>query len=241
MAAISERMVQAKDADDQLTYLVFGFIKSIQNSHDSLSIIPIDIFYLCIVFLFQPEYFNIMGDGIDVSEDRMTITKSKESIGSWDNTSYGKISILSTSERIVTWKVKMNKCNPMNTRCIGIVSTIDCQNTDWIYNDVGFYYGFSENGVSVGNRKNTEDAAFLISCADTNYGPGDTVTIILNLKDATISFGSTSDPVIVWRNIKIDEKVSYSFAATIYQPEVSMTIIDFNVEEKHKTQSSPIL
>ena len=65
------------------------------------------------------------------------------------------------------------------------------------------------------------------SVDDFEYRSGDRVTIILNLKDATIAVGQKDDPFIAWTNIKIDKDVSYRFAASIRDQLDSISIVDF--------------
>ena len=66
-----------------------------------------DIYHLCILFLFEAEYFDIIGNKINLSQDRMTITKDQSGRYDWLNTSYGKNIILSTSKKIIRWTLKM--------------------------------------------------------------------------------------------------------------------------------------
>ena len=66
MVLLSQRIIEAKDAADNLQNLVLGYIKFIQKSNESLNNIPTEIFYLCILFLFQRDYFDVIG--VDIGE-----------------------------------------------------------------------------------------------------------------------------------------------------------------------------
>ena len=109
MTTLAQRLIDAKEADDHIQLLVFGYIKSIDKANNSRDIIPIEIFYLCILFLFQRECFHIIASDISISSDKLTITKNETAGTNWLNTSYGKVVIPSTSKTIATWKIKIHK------------------------------------------------------------------------------------------------------------------------------------
>ena len=56
---------------------------------------------LCILYYFHGEYFEKAGDDIQISNDKMTITKIRGGSG-WNNTSYGKTWIDSSIPKIVS-------------------------------------------------------------------------------------------------------------------------------------------
>ena len=145
----------AKKADEDLKYLVFGYIQLIQKTSKKINIIPLEIFYLCILFLFEPEYFVIIGDGIRLSEDEKTITKGILTTVGWRNTSYAKNVIPSISGRFVTWKVKIGQFEEDST-CIGITSSVDCVDKDFAFDHKGYYYALSDRGCGFRNRLDTE-------------------------------------------------------------------------------------
>ena len=215
---------RSKKADDKIQHLAFD-MRLAQNSHESLNSIPIDIIYLCILFLYEIEYFAIIGSRINLSTDRLTITKDKYAMENWLNTSYGKIDILSTSESIATWKIKVGKFNHMGNICMGITSTTNCTDKDFTEDKEGHLYAVSDAGTIfqsyIGPQWN--DAL--------KYGSNDIVTIILNLKDATLSYAiNEKEAVVGWSNIKIDNNVSYRFAVSMRFPLDSVSIDDFALE-----------
>ena len=112
-------IANAKNVDHKLQCLVFGYMKSVQSSVR----IPIEIFYLCILFLFEFEYFEIAGDGVIISEDKMTVTKDESSHNTWQNTSYGKFIAPSISKSIVTWIIKIGNSGHAGNICMGITSS----------------------------------------------------------------------------------------------------------------------
>ena len=127
MQTPSKRITDAKEVNDNVKHLVFGYIKSIQKSNESLITIPIEMFYLCILFLFEKECFEIAGKGVTISHDKLTITKKQSANDGWLNTSYGKVVIPSTSKTIATWKLKfVLKHIYAISACIGIASNTKC-------------------------------------------------------------------------------------------------------------------
>ena len=224
-------IANAKHADDRLDCLVSGYIKSIQKAHKSLKTIPMDIYYVCILFLLQKEYFELIADQMNLSQDELTITKDASAIYNWKNTTYGKMVIPSISKQIVTWKIKMKPFTEERNRVIGIASSTDCIDKDYTYNKVGHYYGISDSGTRFWNHKLKEETSVETAAEYDTFEyhdrSGDTVTMILNLRDATILFGQSEHPKIAWTNIKIDKDVNYRLAVSLRCQLDSMTIVDF--------------
>ena len=230
MTTLSERLSDAKEADDRLQKLVFCYIKSIQRANKSLPIVPTEIFYLCILFLFQRECFHIIPSDIFLSLDKLTITKNKTAGTNWLNTSYGKVVIASTSKSIAIWKIKIHKSERDCNKCIGITSSTKCVNKDFSYGQDGYFYVFSDNGCRFKSDID-EDASKehneLFDFHSFKYKSDDTLIIKLDLKAATISFGADENLKIAWTNIKIDKNVSYRFGASLRFPRDSISILDF--------------
>ena len=90
-----------------------------------------------LLFVFQTDYFDVIGENVHVSDDKKTIRKDKSAPDNWLNTSYGKTVILSTSRSIVTWKIK---CDYLRNACIGITSSTNCQSDDFSVMDDSFLY-----------------------------------------------------------------------------------------------------
>ena len=221
---------QAKEAEDWLQCLVFGYMRLTQKLNVSLNLIPIDIYYLCISYLAVIEYFDIIGPAIVRSEDKTTITKSNTGwrwvrYNDWDNTNYGKNEILSTSKKIIKWIIE---CNYSSTQgfeanmCIGITSNFNSEDRDWtLCSQMEPFYAITNQGARYESIYDTE--SILVDKYLSGYKSGHKVTITLNLKNATIAIGDE----IVWNNVKIDESVSYKFAASIRSKPDSVSIVGF--------------
>lgn len=216
---------ELQNADDELKDLVFGFVRE-SKVHHSLDDIPSDITYLCLLYLFEPEYFDEIGNQTIVSNNKMTITKDGDD-HIWNNTTYCKQSISSMTNKIISWTSKMGS---MDAMCIGITSTTDCKSSDFSYNSSknpdSIYYAISHAGIGFFNKDN--DNATFKGMHRISFETGDTVTFILNLFDKTVSLKvNGSDAVILWEDIKIGNDISYKFAVSLINSEDSVTLLDF--------------
>ena len=240
----------AKEADNNITYLVFGYIRSFAQNTLTNSVIATDIYYLCVLFLFKYEYFDLIGkpQEVKVSKDRLTITNiNLPNITSWNNTSYLKNSISSTSNKIITWRIKFFNLKNDETRqvikeslgnrkvphqfSIGVVSKMDSQSSDFRFGHNGYIYGIDSNGW----RFEQYNDKFVIKCKDYKNNDfksicydGIIVIFVLNLKERKISVGSTKTGKLmdIYSNIKIDDNVSYNLAIGLPSYSNSATFID---------------
>jgi len=168
--------------DNWVKYLIFGYIKQIQNEQ-SLTNIPLLINYLCILYFYENEYFDKIGDGITVSDDKLTITQTKPFKNNWMNTTYCKNWIESASNKVIKWKFKMNKFSGTwsHNVCIGITSTDQCQNSDFTESKIGTFYGFGDHIKLITN--NDADYDYL---SIGIFKENDEVLFILNLIEKKI-------------------------------------------------------
>ena len=226
----------AKKADNRLRFLVFGYIKSVQRANKTyLNVIPTEIFYLCILFLFSPEDQDLIGAQINLSEDKKIISKDGSAERGWKNTTYGRTVIQSTSKRIVTWKLKMGKFKKQNNIYIGVTSNPECQNKDYGGPSKGFYYAIGDGNLDRGchNRVHDKDCRDCVKASSIYYESEDVVTMVLDLKDRRIKFGVSKDvsrekkKKVAFLDIKIDSNVSYRLAVSLRNPNDSVTILDF--------------
>lgn len=219
----SWNIADAKNADDKVQCLVFGYIKSAQESLELALTIPTEIFYLCILFLFDIECFEIPGDGISLSEDKMTITKNASSDNSWTNTSYGQFIAQSTSTKIVTWTIKIGDSGYFGNICIGIASSTDCQNQDFSEAPEGIHYCISDSGSKFSSQhRGTWDDKL-------RFSSGSNIKIILNLKDKKLSFSiNGKEDMVGWEKIEVDQEISYRLAVSMRFGGDYITIIDFD-------------
>ena len=103
-----------KAVNDKDTFTVFGFIRNTQNE---LSMnVPMMIFYLCLGYFFEAEYFEKCGNNMQISADKLTITQIEERIGNYNGYalyalgySFCKRWIKSHIPQIAIWKLKINR------------------------------------------------------------------------------------------------------------------------------------
>ena len=111
-----------------------------------------------------------------------------------------------------------------------ITSSTKCLNEDFSYGQDGYFYVFSDNGCRFKRYidvKASMEHNDKLDFRSFEYKSGDTVTIKLDLKTATISFGTDENLTVAWSNIKIDENVSYRFGASLRFPRDSISILEF--------------
>ena len=96
-----------KAVEDKYKLPVFGYVRSSQN--ESIIYIPMMIFYLCLGYFYDPEYFEKCCKNMQISNDKLTITQIGTGYG--DDTVYCKRCIKSDVPQIMTWTLKINKDN----------------------------------------------------------------------------------------------------------------------------------
>ena len=208
------------------------FIRSVQKEDETLNSIPDEIFYLCILFYAVREYWDILGDKINSSPDHMTITKDELANRNFENTSYGKAVINSTSNMIVTWKFR-NNCAQGHWSGFGIVSDTNCQNRDFgKQRDGYYYYAVDYRGRKFWNSQ-YDGRGRDRRLHTLRWDPNDVITMVVNLRDGTIQVAvsrKVSDEMerqLVFNGIKIADNVSYRLAVCLKHPHDSVTILDF--------------
>eukprot|EP01084_Bolivina_argentea_P108655 194194_1 len=228
---------EVKYVDDSNKRLVFGFIREIE-AKCSIQNTPPLILYTCLLYYYATEYFDKCGTGVNISDDKMTITKDSASGTTWNNTTYCKNFIDSTSKGIVKWTFKMNKFHtekdhnfPSSDICIGITSTEDNTNKDWAFGASGFYYAsgnlgkfFQTDNDSMNkcnaNRDSIEEKI--------KFGESDQITLILDLEQRKIFQQiNAGEKYLIWKQIKVDENVKYKVAVTLRYPNNSMTLVEY--------------
>ena len=212
--------------------------------HFSFNTITIEVINLCVLFISASiEFFAIIGSGINVSTDRLTIKKCANSYN-WLNTSYGKNIIPSTCNKIITWTIKMAPYEKTQHRCIGIASTTDCTDKDFSTNPWGFFYSISGSATkfTCKYKSDTETADKYGKAATLRYlnRSGNDISITLNLQSRTLEFGHGKHTVIAWSNIMVDKSISYRFAASLRSKSDWLMITDYIVSTPKDETPQPM-
>eukprot|EP01084_Bolivina_argentea_P199656 341603_1 len=135
-------------------YTVHGWIRTTEKS-SNLCTTPLLIISLCILYSREDEIFEIISDDVKLSLDKKSIHKTNNGFN-WDNCSYGVNEILSTTNCIYEWilKIKANFKNYHQSGiCIGISSTKN-RNKDFSCLSDGFHYVYLNNGNKYQNNNN---------------------------------------------------------------------------------------
>ena len=210
-----------KLVDSRTKHLVFGFIRIAQSkllNENKIKIflnIPPLISYICLLYYFIGDYFDVLGDSIELSKDKTVITKTESS--GWSNSNYGKICIDSQSNAIFKWYLKLNKM--MDSLCDAqIFIASDCKITkcpvtwnNYSTNYYGFYIG---NGERYGYDKPYKGPYF----GNKIFKQGDIVCFELNLKNDYIKVyrNDDDDLGILYKGINKGQDIKYRICVSLY-------------------------
>ena len=148
----------------------------------------------------------------------MTITSTNHNFF----VSYTNIWIESMSNKMVKWKIKMNKCEHIICR---IVSNDDFYHT--LPN-----YGFSTDGQTYTNGEWTmRDMMY-----KSKLKQRDILTVILNTKDGSIStMRNDNDLQVVCEGIERSRDIKYKLCFQLGQDD-SVTLVDFEITDLNSIQ-----
>eukprot|EP01084_Bolivina_argentea_P018394 34250_1 len=218
--------LQNVDTETDANLIVFGYFRI--NKYD----IPSSLISLCINYYFQPEQFEIAGNGVIISNENKTITYSKgECKGCC--TSYGKHIIPSTSNYIYEWHLKINET--ISNHCyikIGITSDTKTRDGSFTYevikvdsDHIAFGY-WSCNGNIFDSRLNCPSRG--LSYNGCKFDQGDIIKITLNLKTKQISYSvNDKDQGIASENIPCNHNIKYRLAVLLADKYLSVSILKF--------------
>eukprot|EP01084_Bolivina_argentea_P037161 68704_1 len=227
---------QLKQINDHTKRSVFGYVREIQEKL-SLPNIPILISYLCLSYYYHNEYFAKSGNEVEISNNRMTITKIKGNMD-YKNTTYCNTWIQSTSNKIAKWTFKTNnKCDGDGMAIyICFVSNYDDKtNCDCSLRELKYMpnYGFDPKDeydtLMYDNGESTSEMNKPIDCSKQ-------FTIILNLEDKFIGYQyNSNDEVIrdinyIVEDIQTGDDIKYKLAINIYETGCGISLIDFDLQ-----------
>ena len=117
--------VQINRKDFQIKLLVFGYVRESVNkcalhTPDPLILIILAFFYL------MESFQKTDGDGLEISEDGLSITRVSKDDG---KKAYGIIDIDSNSDTLSIWKIKMNRRE--NTFMVGVMAIRTNDTIEW--------------------------------------------------------------------------------------------------------------
>ena len=170
------------------------------------------------------EYFTLLG-GLTRSLDGKTLTKG-QGFSAWNDTSYGTISIPSTSKCICEWSIRINKGNNIRLGVsIGPKIPNYCCFTSHYENN----YGYSiRNGFKIRSGRNVDKRKYASPCQQ-----GDVIKIRLDLINFEISFYKNNiNQGIAFTKIKHGGNINYFLAVSMRKANWSLTLQDFKKYEE---------
>ena len=213
--------LKLKEFHSSFIYIISGYLRQIHSQIDDkqklFQTIP-SLITLTTLQFYVAEYFSIPGQYTMIMGDGNTIKKISNNI---DNTTFGNLVIPSTSQIMCRWTIKVGE-----------------------FTDYGFAFGISSDYST--NHKfcdniNSSNYAFCalsytMSKGETvsNYGTewhiNDEIGIQLNLKERNIEFlVNGQNQGIAYHNIEIGEDIAYRLATYVYQNNVTVKLINFEV------------
>ena len=196
-------------------------MRSVNTSHKISANIPDLICLVILLFFMEREYFDKTGKDCKISDDKLSVWKSKEGYN-YDNTTYCNQWIPSTSNMIYRWKFKINSIETQIL--IGITSNDDCQNEDFTLHNKESTYALAstgdwriENGIVL--EEDVEGMEFVV---------GNEVTFILNFIEKKILFQVNDEKeIILFKTVKANEDLKYKLAVCLLERTDKITLIDF--------------
>ena len=138
--------------DQRTKDIVNGYIKTVNKSlfvstDNPYYNIPSGVLLICLIYYFDPEYFEKLGNDIKVSMDKKISTHTSD--GAWTNNSFGHQWINSQSNDIIKWTFKILQCYG-HSISIGISSVDNDTKRPFYFNERSSNYSIRNGG---GQRK----------------------------------------------------------------------------------------
>ena len=218
------------EIDKKTRKLISGYNRQIQNKLNDnkyclFKHIPNVINYLCTFYYFEFEHFDIIGEGISLSDDKTTITKIAET-GVYDNTTFSSsiissmnsnieckwsLKIVKSKERLITIGIAPYKKDMMNT------SLWNSKSLHYLYNGwIGYKSYIDDKGKSKSTKYGSE------------FGEGDIVDIYINLKSKIITFYvNGKSQGVAFTKIESESDLKYRLFVSMHDRNDSVSLIKF--------------
>ena len=208
-----------KQIDSRHSFVVFGYVRE-SSKELELSNIPMMIFYLCLGYFFEGDYFEKFIRNVEISENK---TRMEHRGGDGEAIAICKQWIDCNVHQMVKWEIKMN-----NIPCLwgdGIIIRLST-------NDVNTWkspsYGF-------GDKKNTwTDGPHTNRNKGIAFYDNDIIIIILNTRDATIGIRKNNQQIhIIWDGIATGANIRYKLSISSFSVGTSVSLIDYSSRLLH--------
>ena len=161
--------------DDRAKLKVYGWIREAEKEL-ALDFVPM-ITNIIILYVNIDEYFDIISDDAQLSNNKQCLTKiEKGLLSASGNCNYGKIVIASQSDAVCQWNIKIHKIKTIFR--IGISSSSSPNQTMYQQRDE-HHYVFYNDTWTYDHSTNS----FAPRSSVPSFGEGDVVSIHLDLKD----------------------------------------------------------
>ena len=224
--SIDFQTLEAITHDDKST--VFGYVREAQKKTADTNI-PIVIFYICLGYFFDHDYFEKWDDSyMQISNNKSTIEHIKD-IGKYPKQTrfaFCKQWIQSNLAQIVKWKLQINKeiVNPWYGVKIRIGANNKCIASQGS-KETFPHYTFA--GHNCWYRSTWTHGEGVVSNG-VLFEEGDIITVILNTKEATIGVIVNDTMLhIIWTGITINKNVRYKMTILSNDRGNSVSILDF--------------
>ena len=225
-----------KQVDIRTELLVNGYVRVIIDTlggHTLFENVPNYIHSLCMLFYFVYEYFDIIGKGVSVSDDRSRITRNSDVDPSnrYLNTSFGKTKILSMESKIYRWEIKIHKGSRFVT--IGISSNYDHRDKHFVktissVSDKHIYYAYNGYG---GIKADVDEGIVVYSKAAGHVR--DIIELELDLIEKKITFYKNGiSQGVAFTDIKVGDDIVYRLSVSLGGKDNKVSIINFVEDSK---------
>lgn len=169
--------------EKRFKYPVFAWVRKAEQELTLCINIPTAISYLCVLYSMDVEYFNTTPQKfVILSADKKSITRNHIQPFTYHANSFGNVAINSNSNCIHTWELKISRMAALTFKpvLVGVSSSNVCNQSILMMKSDPYYVirgAYKYCHTMHGGQE-----------FGTRYHEQDIITIILNLKDASVSF-----------------------------------------------------
>ena len=204
-----------KDVDPLSQCVVFGFIRSMEQSVSTVMTIPIEIASICLLYYYNPEYFTKHGDYILLQDDK---TVEHDWQCKYDSV-YGKLEINDKDYIKCSWTFEVSMEN--NGVVMGIGISCDKEIINDIFANRANTYAYE---YYIGGDIRIEDE---IKPYGREWNNGDIIKMELDVANRILRYSLNSeDQGIAVQDINFDNGMKYTMAM-YFDDHAIVKLLDF--------------
>ena len=208
-ASMSKMLQQLSKIDNRTTDTVNGWIR-MQERSLSLTTIPPLIHAICILFYRDDEYFKIIGDLLNATEDKKSVELAMDKLenqdpsrarpGCYKYSAYGLNQIPSNSNCTYNWEISVKEVGSDNAAhiFIGISSMEDYENGEDARHE------YCNNGQIMHRPMTIKGGHY------QGYGVGDIISVRLDMRQSEMTFIKNGQ-LVAQTSIKINEEKNLKY------------------------------